>query len=219
LQIPENNHHSTDGRRPINVDSWSCAALLRATRRIPIAFYERPTIEVAKSLLGCVLFHNLSAGMVVEVEAYLGLNDLAAHASRGLTDRTRAIFGPPGRAYVYFIYGMHECLNVVAEPDGTPGCVLLRALEPLTGLAEMQKRRSWTGKPCMLTNGPGKLTQALAITRDQYGARLDSGSLQVRQWKSRPDFQIESSPRIGITKHTELPLRFTWKGHPCLSRR
>jgi len=219
LQIPDNNRHLNDERSSINADSWSYATLLRATRRIPIPFYERPTVEVAKSLLGCVLFHNLSAGMVVEVEAYLGLNDLAAHASRGLTDRTRAIFGPPGRAYVYFIYGMHECLNVVAEPDGTPGCVLVRALEPLTGLADMQKRRSWKGKPCMLTNGPGKLTQALAITRDQYGARLDSGSLQVRQWKSRPDFQIESSPRIGITKHTELPLRFTWKGHPCLSRR
>lgn len=219
LQIPDNHHQLNDGKGSSNADPWSCAALLRATRRIPLAFYERPTIEVAKSLLGCVLFHNRSAGMVVEVEAYLGLNDLAAHASRGLTDRTRAIFGPPGRAYVYFIYGMHECLNVVAEPAGTPGCVLLRALEPLTGLMGMRERRACHGKPCMLTNGPGKLTQALAITRNEYGARLDRGDLQIRQWKSQPEFEIEISPRIGITKHTELPLRFTWKGHACLSRK
>jgi DNA-3-methyladenine glycosylase len=219
LQMFDNNHKSSDERGANNVDPWSRTMLINATRRIPIAFYERQTIEVAKSLLGCVLFHNRSAGMVVEVEAYLGWNDLAAHASRGLTDRTRAIFGPPGHAYVYFIYGMHECLNVVAEPAGTPGSVLLRALEPLTGLAEMRERRAWLGKPCMLANGPGKLTQALGITRAQYGSRLDRGNLQVRQWKSPPDFEIAISPRIGITKHTDLPLRFTWKGHPCLSRK
>jgi DNA-3-methyladenine glycosylase len=219
LQIPDSHRQSNDGRSASNADPWSYAALLRATRRIPLAFYNRPTIEVAKSLLGCVLFHNQSAGMIVEVEAYLGLRDTAAHASRGVTDRTRAIFGPPGRAYVYFSYGMHECLNVVAEPDGTAGCVLLRALEPLTGLADMQERRSWHGKPCMLANGPGKLTQALAITRAHYGARLDKGELHLRQWKSSPDFEIEISPRIGITKNSEAPLRFTWKGHYCLSRR
>lgn len=156
--------------------------------------------------------------MIVEVEAYLGTSDLAAHASRGITERTRVLFGPPGRAYVYFIYGMHECLNVVAEEEGRAGCVLIRALEPLSGLAEMYERRHWKGQPRGLANGPGKLTQALGITRAQYGHRLDRPPLQVRQWKTRPEFEIETTPRIGITHCADWPLRFLWKGHPCVSR-
>jgi DNA-3-methyladenine glycosylase len=156
--------------------------------------------------------------MIVEVEAYLGLNDLAAHSSRGITERTRVIFGPPGRAYVYFIYGMHECLNVVAEPDGTAGCVLIRALEPLSGLDSMYERRRWRGASKGLANGPGKLTEALAIGRAQYGLRLDRNPLQIRRWKSPPEFAIETTPRIGIRHCADWPLRFIWKGHPCLSR-
>src|SRR5579864_5733720 len=104
-------------------------------------FYLRPTIEVARELLGKVLVHGATAGIIVETEAYLGGDDLAAHSARGITDRTRVIFGPPGHAYVYFIYGMYECLNLVAEPAGQPGCVLVRALEPIAGIEVMRQRR------------------------------------------------------------------------------
>src|SRR6266567_7277806 len=105
------------------------------------AFYARPTIEVARGLLGKVLVHGPAAGIIVETEAYLGGDDLASHSAAGITDRTRVIFGPPGHAYVYFIYGMYECLNIVAEPEGMPGCVLIRALEPIGGLDIMRFRR------------------------------------------------------------------------------
>jgi DNA-3-methyladenine glycosylase len=154
----------------------------------------------------------------VETEAYLGLDDLAAHASRGRTERTRVLFGPPGRAYVYFIYGMHECLNVVSEPEGSPGCVLIRALAPLTGLAEMYKRRGWKGPATGLANGPGKLTQALGITRALYGRELNSPEFEIRRWKQKPEFSIGVTARIGISKCADWPLRFIWEGHSCLSR-
>jgi DNA-3-methyladenine glycosylase len=108
---------------------------------------------------------------------------------------------------------------VVAEPEGTAGCVLVRALEPLTGLAEMRERRRWRGRTEGLANGPGKLTQALAITREQYGARLDEGELRIRRWRRPPHFEIDVGPRIGISECVDLPLRFTWSGHPCLSRK
>jgi DNA-3-methyladenine glycosylase len=157
--------------------------------------------------------------MIVETEAYLGENDLASHSSRGLTERTKVIFGPPGRAYVYFIYGMYECLNVVAEPEGKPGCVLIRALAPLTGLELMRQRRKWHGPDTGLANGPGKLTRALAITRKHYGVRLDKGDLAIRHWKEQPEFTIAATPRIGISACADWPLRFIWAGHPCLSRR
>jgi len=163
--------------------------------------------------------HGDIAGMIVETEAYLGLDDLAAHASRGLTERTKVLFGPAGRAYVYFIYGMHECLNVVAEREGSPGCVLIRALEPLCGIEEMRARRNWNGAPCGLTNGPGKLTQALAITRAHYGVRLDRGGLTIRRWREQPQFALAVTPRIGIRECADWPLRFIWSGHPCLSKR
>lgn len=199
-------------------DRWSLSALFRASRILRLPFYRRATVEVARDLLGCILIHHRTAGMIVEVEAYLGLDDLAAHASRGLTPRTRAIFGPPGRAYIYFIYGMHECLNVVAEPDGKAGCVLIRALEPLSDTAEMYRRRQWKGSPQGLANGPGKLTEALGITRAQYGLRFDRAPLEIRRWKSMPEFTIATTPRIGIRHCAEWPLRFVWKDHPCLSR-
>lgn len=193
--------------------------LLHATERLNLKFFERPAIKLAPELLGCVLLHDDTAGMIVETEAYLGLDDLAAHASRGLTERTKVLFGPPGHAYVYFIYGMHECLNVVAEREGSPGCVLIRALEPLCGLEQMRLRRNWTGAHCGLSNGPGKLTQALAITREQYGARLTTGPLTIRRWRQKPDFRIAITPRIGIRECADWPLRFVWEGHPCLSKR
>jgi DNA-3-methyladenine glycosylase len=114
---------------------------------------------------------------------------------------------------------MHECLNVVADREGTPGCVLIRALEPLSGLEEMYRRRQWHGTTPGLANGPGKLTQALAITREQYDQRLDRGDLTIRKWRDMPSFEIRVTPRIGITKCAGWPLRFIWAGHPCLSRR
>src|ERR1035441_8411582 len=105
------------------------------------SFYHRPTVEVARDLLGKVLVHGSAAGVIVETEAYLGGDDLAAHSARGLTERTRVIFGPPGYAYVYIVYGMYECLNLVAEAEGKPGCVLIRALEPVAGVGLMRRRR------------------------------------------------------------------------------
>ena len=156
--------------------------------------------------------------MIVETEAYLGLDDLAAHASRGKTERTKVLFGPAGHAYVYFIYGMHECLNVVADREGDPGCVLIRALEPICGLAQMVRRRNWNGPVVGLANGPGKLTEALAITREHYGHRLDEGNLAIRRWRQGPSFGIEATPRVGISKCVDWPLRFIWSGHPCVSK-
>ncbi|MCX6621380.1 MAG: DNA-3-methyladenine glycosylase, partial [Acidobacteria bacterium] len=114
---------------------------MRESRLLPRGFYARPVIDVAPGLLGAILVHGRLAARIVETEAYLGREDLAAHASRGITERTRVIFGPPGHAYVYLIYGMYECLNLVAEPEGQAGCVLIRAVEPLCGVEEMRLRR------------------------------------------------------------------------------
>ena len=199
--------------------TFTTARLVDETEPVPTAFFERAAEDLARELLSCVLIHGETAGMIVETEAYLGLNDLAAHASRGKTERTKVLFGPAGRAYVYFIYGMHECLNVVADREGEPGCVLIRALQPLAGVSEMQERRNWRGPVCGLTNGPGKLTAALAITRQHYGHRLDRGELTIRRWQSRPQFKTAVTPRIGIRECAGWPLRFVWAGHPCLSRR
>lgn len=193
--------------------------LLAETEPIPRSFFERPADELAPDLLGLVLLHGETAGMLVETEAYLGLTDLAAHASRGLTKRTRVMFGPAGHAYVYLIYGMHECLNVVADKPGVPHCVLVRALEPLLGVTEMAERRHWNGPAAGIANGPGKLTSALAITRQHYGVDLCAGPLQLRRWKKSPSFTIEITPRIGIKDNIDWPLRFIWSKHPCLSRR
>jgi DNA-3-methyladenine glycosylase len=201
------------------LDPWPRRRLLRETESVTLEFFERPTVELSRCLIGCVLTHRDTAGMIVETEAYLGEGDLASHSARGETARTRVIFGPPGRAYVYFIYGMHECLNVVAERDGVAGCVLIRALEPLCGLAEMHQRRRWRGPMIGLANGPGKLTQALAITRDNYGQRLDRGELTIRRWRNQPRFEIGVTPRIGIRECADLPLRFVWLNHPCVSKR
>jgi DNA-3-methyladenine glycosylase len=183
-----------------------------------IEAFDLPAPELARALLSSVLIHGETAGMIVETEAYLGGDDLASHSARGRTKRTEVIFGPPGRAYVYLIYGVYECLNVVADAVGTPGCVLVRALEPLCGLPLMYQRRKIAGAPAALANGPGKLTQALAITRRHYGCRLDAGPLTIRRWRDRPLFETAITPRIGISQCADWPLRFVWAGHPCLSR-
>ena len=181
-------------------------------------FYERPTIAVARDLLGKVLVHGPSAGMIVETEAYLGGDDLASHSAAGITNRTRVIFGPGGHAYVYLSYGMHNCMNIVAEREGIPGCVLIRALEPVAGLDEMRRRRAPIRKDRDLTSGPGKLTQALGITRAHTGMDLTRGNLVVIAPPRPATFEITVTPRIGIAKCVDLPLRFFIAGNPFVSR-
>jgi DNA-3-methyladenine glycosylase len=186
---------------------------------LPRGFYAGPAPEVARALLGKVLAHGRAAGIIVETEAYLGQDDLASHSARGLTPRTRVIFGPPGHAYVYFIYGMYECLNLVCEPEGTPGCVLIRALEPVAGIALMQRRRPAARKLEDLASGPGKLTLAMAITRAQNGADVTRGSLVVREPAEASGIAVDVTPRIGITKCADLPLRFVVRGNRFVSGR
>ena len=185
---------------------------------LPRSFYARDTVTVARDLLGKVLAHGPLAGRIVEVEAYLGVGDRAAHSFRGVTPRTRVIFGPPGHAYVYFIYGMHECLNIVAEPEGVAGCVLIRALEPVSGVAEMRERRPRVKRVEELANGPGKLTLAMGIDRRHYGADLTAaqGSLTVRD-SGAADLDIVATTRIGIRESAELPLRFYVAGSASVS--
>lgn len=185
---------------------------------LPRRFYERPTIEVARDLLGKILRHGPTAGIIVETEAYLGGDDLASHSAAGITNRTRVIFGPGGHAYVYFSYGMHECMNIVAERAGTPGCVLIRALEPTEGLELMRSRRAKAKTDRDLTSGPGKLTQALAIARQHSGADLTRGDLVVLSPRKKPGFDIDVTKRIGITKCADLPLRFFIAGNRFVSR-
>jgi DNA-3-methyladenine glycosylase len=185
---------------------------------LPRSFYDRPTPEVARELIGKVLVHGPTAGCIVETEAYLGQDDLAAHSARGLTPRTRVIFGPPGHAYVYLIYGMYECLNLVCEGDGQPGCVLIRALEPLAGIELMQARRPRARRLEDLASGPGKLTLAMGITRAHNGADVTRGALAVRRPASPSRFQIAVTPRIGITRCADWPLRFLARGNAHVSR-
>lgn len=185
---------------------------------LPRVFYDRPTVEVARDLLGKVLVHGETAGRIVETEAYLGGDDLASHSAAGLTGRTRVIFGPPGHAYVYFIYGMYECLNLVAESAGVPGCVLIRALEPLAGIDRMRERRPAAKKVEDLASGPGKLTLAMGITRALNGADVSRGALVVRQSPDAAPFEIAVTPRVGITKSSDRPLRFFIQGSPFISK-
>jgi DNA-3-methyladenine glycosylase len=189
--------------------------------RLPVLsrnFFERPSVEVARALLGKVLVLPPCAGRIVEVEAYLGAGDRAAHASRGLTGRTRVLFGPPGFVYVYFIYGMYECLNLVAEPEGSPGCVLIRALEPLAGVDVMQRRRPAASRPEQLCSGPGRLTRALGITRKLYGTDSTRGPLTVREGGLLPARDVAAGPRVGIRHGTEWELRYWVRNSPSVSR-
>ena len=189
---------------------------------LPRAFYNRPATEVARALLGTVLVHGTTSGRIVETEAYLGpqsgLEDRAAHSWRGITPRTRVIFGEPGHAYVYLIYGVYECLNVVAEPKGSAGCVLIRALEPVAGIPRMRSRRGGVPGVERLANGPGKLTLAMGITRRHNGADLTRGRLTIRPPERPEDIRIGVSPRIGIKHCADLPLRFFIEGNRFVSR-
>lgn len=192
---------------------------------LPRDFYARPTTEVARDLLGKVIVHQVDglelAGRIVEVEAYLGLADEAAHAFAGVTPRTKVMFGPPGHAYVYLIYGMYHCLNLVTEPDGEAGCVLIRALEPVMGIEAMQARRPLARRPHDIASGPGKLTRAMGITLAHYGADLTRGELTVQEALTAEAVEIGVSPRIGINKSNKCvdwPLRFYVKGNAHVSK-
>ncbi len=182
------------------------------------SFYERDTVAVARDLLGKLLVHGEAAGIIVETEAYLGGDDLAAHSARGITPRTRVIFGPPGHAYVYFIYGRYECLNLIAEPEGKPGCVLIRSLEPVAGIERMKERRPKAHAVRELASGPGRLTMAMDITRAQNGRDVTRGDLIVSEPVHPRAFEIETTPRIGITHCADWPLRFVVKGSPSVSK-
>ncbi len=182
--------------------------------RLPHEFYARPTLEVARNLLGQRLVRVLDgrrlAGRIVETEAYIGEDDLASHASRGRTPRTDPMFGPPGYAYVYFIYGMYYCLNVVTEPEGVPAAVLVRAIEPLEGMEVMRQRRP--GQPdADLANGPGKLCQALAIDLRLNRSDMVAGSALFIESDDPVDpAWVLQTPRVGV-RGDRLALERPWR--------
>lgn len=191
--------------------------------RLPRAFYAGDTTSVARSLLGTVLVLETSdgrtAGRIVETEAYLGVLDAAAHSYRGRTARNAAMFGLPGRAYVYFSYGVHYCFNVVTRESGVGEAVLVRALEPLEGIELMRARR---GRANLrdLCNGPGKLAQALSIGPQHDGADLVRGPLGIFAPRDHglAEHEIAVAKRVGITKAADALLRFHVRGNPFVSR-
>ncbi|MGA1988957.1 MAG: DNA-3-methyladenine glycosylase [Candidatus Sulfotelmatobacter sp.] len=213
------------------------SALAAQIHPLARAFYARDPRRVARELLGKVLVREPGrvplTARIVEVEAYLGENDPASHASPGLTARNSVLFGPPGHAYVYFIYGTHYCLNVSCEPDGQAGGVLFRALEPLSGIKEMAKARGLDihdpKKPSTqipikdlikLTSGPGRLSEAFSITRARDNG-CDLTSPASRLWIGDDGIRppaIRTTPRIGISKAINDPLRYVIDGNPFVSK-
>jgi len=193
-----------------------------AGRVLPASWYDRDTEHVARELLGAVLQcrspRGIVSGRIVETEAYLGPHDPACHAAAGRTDRNEHLHGPPGTSYVYFIYGMHWCVNAVTREAGYGSAVLIRALEPLTGLTLMRERRGPHHLGASLTNGPGKLCEALGITREHDGLLLYQWPLRIVAGELRPAERVGVSSRIGIRQAADWPLRFFIEGHHCLSR-
>lgn len=187
------------------------------TRALGPVFYDRPVVAVARDLVGCVLQHGESSGLIVETEAYHH-TEAACHAYVGLTSRTSTLFGAPGTAYVYRSYGIHALVNAVCEGHDVGAAVLIRALEPLTGLDAMRARRARDGVE-ELCSGPGKLTQALGIELVLNASSLTTGPLRVLRWPDdRPAPALVASERIGITKAVELPWRFSVAGSRHVSR-
>lgn len=186
-------------------------------------FYARSALEVARALLGCVLTREgpggapVVAGRIVETEAYTGLDDPASHAAAriGRTARNDPLFGPPGTAYVHLNYGIHWCLNAVTGAEGVPSGVLIRALEPLEGLETMRARR---GGRDALTNGPGRLSQALAIGPELQRHRLDEPPLRITAGEPVTEVHVRRSPRIGISRAGDRLYRFTDDRSDWLSR-
>jgi DNA-3-methyladenine glycosylase len=191
---------STGARRP------------RAGTPFPRAFYDRRTELVARDLLGAVLEchtpDGVASGRIVETEAYLGPHDPACHAVAGLTPRTRDLHGPPGMAYVYRIYGMYWCFNAVTEPAGVGAAVLVRALEPLDGIELMWARRRTARRLRDLASGPGKLCTALGVDGRLSGGALDAPPLRLLAGPAVADDAVTVTPRIGITRAADWPLRY-----------
>jgi DNA-3-methyladenine glycosylase len=186
------------------------------SRSLDEAFFARSVHEVARDLIGCALLFEGVGGVIVETESY-HREDPACHAYVGLTRRTSVLFGPPGRAYVYFSYGVHNLLNAVAEPDGDAAAVLIRALDPRWGIEEMQRRRGREGLR-ELCSGPGKLTQAIGVGLEHNGISLLEPPFELRGREGSADVAVATGPRIGITKATEHPWRFCAAKSAFLSR-
>jgi DNA-3-methyladenine glycosylase len=225
-----------DGRAAVGGVVVSKRLAPRARGGLPVEFYARPVLEVARELIGCVVEHGGLSGRIVETEAYHE-SEPACHAFVGLTPRTSTLFGEPGTAYVYRSYGIHALLNAVCEPAGVGAAVLIRALEPLVGVEEMRERRAsgQRGRGRLrdrdLCSGPGKLTQALGIELSENGASLLDGPVRIRAARGdelgegasapypslvRPTVAV--GPRIGITKAVDLRWRFCLAGSPHVSR-
>jgi DNA-3-methyladenine glycosylase len=199
---------------------------------LPRSFFNRDPRMVARELLGKLVIRrqgrNALAGRIVEAEAYLGAGDLAAHAAAGRTARNQVLWGPPGHAYVYFIYGVHYCLNISCLPDGQAGCVLIRALEPVAGFEAMARARGLEGLHLeskrdlrRLTSGPGRLCEALGITRPRDNAKdmvARRSDLQVMGDGVLPG-RIAVTPRVGIVRSAKLPLRYVLAGNQFVSVR
>jgi DNA-3-methyladenine glycosylase len=201
------------------------APAARRSRSSPVLrpdFYARDTALVARELLGAVLEceseRGVASGRIVETEAYLGAHDPACHAAAGLTERTRHLHGPAGIAYVYFIYGSYWCFNAVTEREGVGSAVLVRAVEPLEGLALMRARRPNVRADRELTNGPGKLCQALGIDGRHRGGWLQRPPLMIRRGDAIPDRDVVVTPRIGISRAAAWPLRWLVRDSAFVSR-
>ena len=188
------------------------------------SFYDRPALNVASDLLGKVLVRRLKgrsfAGVIVETEAYAGPHDLACHASKGKTPRTSIMFGPPGYAYVYMIYGMYFCLNVVTESEGYPAAVLIRALDPLENVERMRQLRNDPKRDVDISSGPGKLCMAMSINKKLNGVDLTGKIVWIEDRKLNPG-PIQTSPRVGVGyagEYKDKPWRYFISGNPHVSR-
>ena len=191
---------------------------------LPRTFYDRPTLEVARDLIGKTLLRRtaegLAGGLIVETEAYVSAIDPSAHGFRGQTPRNRSMFGEPGHAYVYRSYGIHFCLNVVTEREGVAAAVLIRAIRPQIGIELMRARRGERITDRDLARGPGRLCQALALTLDDDGADLLGASLWLAATPAiEATLPIAETPRIGISQAAEWPWRFVVSGDPFVSGR
>lgn len=170
------------------------------------------------TILECETEDGVASGIIVETEAYLGEHDLACHAAAGRTTRTDPLYGPPGTSYVYFIYGMYWCFNAVTRAEGLPSAVLVRGVEPLDGIALMHKRRPRIRSDVELTNGPGKLCNALGIDGSMSAKSLQRKPLVIREGERVPDKKVEVTTRIGITKSADWPLRWIVRGNRFVSK-